>query len=555
MPADGVALCKRYERLKNDAATHFKHCEELAPFIAPSRVGVTAPRQPGERQNSTVYDSTTMLAAELCAQFVAGHTINPAQLWGTMRMRHPRQRAQDSINEWLEECRDRQLGEYSNSLFYAEGVESMVDWVGFGTGYLLREERPQAVHRTKNGFRGFRFEAKKTGRFLIADGVDGLVDTAFDDLNMTAKMLEDRWGRNALPEKVKQSLINGKPDDPYTIIHAVCPRPLSESRYAAGAQRMPWMSCWVEKDSKQVIHESGYTAFPGAVYRYTRTPNETFGRGRGHLAWPDTWTLNTAKRMGLEDWALKIRPPVMVAHDSVIGTLRLVPGGPTSVNTRGRSIGDVIAPYQTGSHPEVSQMKEEELRKSIRQVFFVDQILMLMEVNKSEMTAFEFAKKMDLLFKVMGPVYGRTEHEFLRQTWDGTFDELLAAGVFSPPPDAIFETDGQIDVVFQNPIARAQRSGDVEAMTQVVQDVLPMAQVYPSVWDRIDPDKSMDIIMEVRGYPARATRNDDEVQALRDERLKQQESTQAMTEVAGIAEAGGKVAPLLTALQGGTRPR
>jgi hypothetical protein len=259
--------------------------------------------------------------------------------------------------------------------------------------------------------------------------------------------------------------------------------------------------------------------------------------------------------MGLEDWALKIRPPVLHSHDSVIGTLKLTPAGPTSVNTHGKPISDAIMPFQTGSHPEVSQIKEEELRKSIRQIFFVDQILMLMEVNKSEMTAFEFAKKMELLFKIMGPVYGRTEHEFLRRVWDVAFDTMLAAGAFAPPPPEVYETDGTIEVVFQNPIARAQRSGDMEAVGLSVQDLTPIATIYPQVFDWFDPDKTAKLSMAVRGVPALITRNENEVQALRDERLKQQETEQALAEAGQIAESAGKAAPMLTALQGGARPR
>lgn len=551
MPADGKATAKRYETLKSNASTHFQHCDEMAPFMAPSRVGIMGRRSPGQRQNREVFDSQTMMAAELMANFVAGQVVNPQQLWGTMRLRHPRPRAQDAINEWLEECRDRQLAEYSDSMFYAEGVEALTDWGGFGTGYLMREERPQPVNQVIKGFRGFRYEAQKTGRFLIVDGADGLVDSAYDERDMTAQQMADRWGKDKLPDKAKQALENGKPDDVFTIIHAVYPRSMADQRYAAGAMKMPWASCWVEKDAKHLIHEGGYRSFPGSVFRYTRTPGEVFGRGRGQLAFPDTWTLNTAKRMGLEDWALKIKPPVMVSHDSVVGTLRLVPGGPSSLNTRGRSIRDVIGPWETGSHPEVSHIKEEELRKSIRQVFFVDQILMLMEVNKSEMTAEEWRSKIGLLFKIMGPVYGRTEHEWLRREWDGAFDELLEAGVFSPPPKEIFETDGQIDVVFNNPIARAQRQGDVEAMRLTVEDLTPMAAFAPNVFDRIDPRKSADLIMEIRGYPARATRNDDEMQELANEREAQQTQEQQMAETGQIAEAGGKIAPLVTALQGG----
>lgn len=551
MPADGKQILTEYDRRKQAASTHFSRCELMAPYIAPSRVGMLGPRTPGQSQTSNVTDSTSTFAAEVAAQFVAGQVINPTQLWGSMRLYHPRKRSNDAINEWLEECRDRQLSVLSNSMFYAEGVESMIDWLGFGTGYLLREERPPSPNKMQRGFRGFRFEAKRTGRFVIADGADGLVNAVWDEADYSADVLAARFGKDNMPEKVKKALDDSKGDTAFTVVHAIYPRSLADQRYAAGAKKMPWASCWVEKDSKQLIHESGYRTFPGAVYRYHRTPGEVMGRGRGQIAWPDIWTLNTAKRMGLEDWALKIRPPQLVAHDSVIGTLKIVPGAPTAINTRGRSIQDVIMPMQTGSNPQVSQLKEEELRKSIRQIFFVDQILMLMEVNKSEMSAFEFSKKMSLLFSLMGPVYGRAEHEFLRQMWDGTFEELLEAGWFSPPPEAIYETDGQIDITFQNPIARSQRRGDVDAMTQTVTDLTPMAAFAPNVFDRMDPLKSAEIIMEVNGFPARATRNDDEMQELADAREAQHQQEQQLAEAGQMADAAGKAAPMLTALQGG----
>ncbi len=551
MPLEGKTLIADYDRRKQAAMPHFSRCEMMAPYLAPSRVGMLGPRTPGTTQTSNVTDSTSTFAAEVAAQFVAGQVINPTQLWGSMRLRHPRKRANDAINEWLEECRDRQLAILGNSMFYAESVESMIDWLAFGTGYLLREERPPSPHKVERGFRGFRFEAKRTGRFVIADGANGLVDSSWDEAEYSASVLLTRFGRQALPEKVKQALDAGKSETAFTVIHAITPRSLADQRYAAGAKKMPWASCWIEKDSKQILSESGYRTFPGAVYRYHRTPGEVFGRGRGQIAWPDIWTLNTAKRMGLEDWALKIRPPQLVAHDSVIGSLKIVPGAPTAINTRGRSIQDVIMPMQTGSHPEISQLKEEELRKSIRQIFYVDQILMLMEVNKSEMSAFEFSKKMGLLFSLMGPVYGRSEHEFLRQVWDGTFEELRAEGEFSPPPTAIFETDGHIDVTFQNPIARSQRRGDVEAMTQTVQDLLPFAQFAPNVFDRMDPQATADMMMEINGYPARATRNDDEMAELANARQAQQEQEQQLAEAGQMAEAAGKAAPMLTAIQGG----
>lgn len=548
MPQHGPDIIKRYDRLVNEAQNHRQRAEEMAPYIAPSRVGITSSRSPGQKLNPNTFDSTGLMAAELMAMFVSGSIMNPGQQWGSHSMRDPRLRQDDAVQEWLEECRDRMLREFAASMFYAEASESLIDWGGFGTGFCLLEEQPVASHVSRPGFRGFFVEAQKTGRFVIADGANGLVDTAMREFNMTARIIRDRWPQATLPESIQAALEKGESDKTYTVIHAITPRTLSEQRAGAGATAMPWASCWVEKESKAIVHESGYRLFPGAVPRYLRTPGEVYGRGRGDIAYNDIWTLNQAKRMGFEDWALKLQPPMLIRHDSVIGTLRLVPAGHTSVNTHGQNIRDVMMPYETGSNPQLNAIKEEELRKSIRQIFFVDQILALMEVNKSEMTAFEFAKKLEILFTLMGPVYGRTEREFLRPLWDVGFDLMFEAGAFSPPPSILMESDGEIDVIFENPLARSRRTGDVEAIALAVQDMAALGQMFPQMWDGFDPDKTRQHIFTVRGVPASVTRNADEIEALREERAKQQQQELEMATMQQATESMKNAAPLMKVL-------
>ena len=547
---DGAALIRRYQQRKAERANFDERWESMAPFLAPSRIGILGPYTPGTKQSTGVYDSTTMMAAETMAMFIAGHVINPSQQWFGYRLRDPVVGALDSVREWAEECRDRTLKRMSASLFYAEGPESLIDYGGFGTGFLMTEEAPQPVNRTLRGFRGFYFHAEKTGRFCIEEGADGLVDTAWREFEIAARVAEDRWGRAALSEHMQTALRDGQPDKRFTLVHAIYPRPRAERARGAGATGMPWASCWVELVSKHIVHESGYTTFPAAVPRYHKTPGEVYGRGRGDIAFADTWTLNTAKRMGLEDWALKIRPPILTRSDSVIGTLKLTPAGPTSINTHGMRIQDVIMPFETGSRPEVSQLKEEELRKSIREIFYVDAIRQLLQVEKSEMTAFEFAKKIELLFRLLGPVYGRLEWEYLHRVVDITFDLQLQSGAFSPPPPEVFESDGQIDVEFQNPIAKAQRAGDVEAFLLAVNDMAPMGQMKPEMFDIFDPDKAAKGITDIRGVSATWLRTTREIAALRAARHEQDQADNALAQLEQAAGAAGKAAPALKMLQG-----
>src|SRR3990167_1929943 len=247
MPADGKEIVTRYERMKQERSNFDARWEEMAPFIAPSRTGITSRTSPGEKQSRNVYDSTTMLAAEMMAMFIAGHIINPSQQWFGLRMKDRRVGAEDSVMEWLEECRDTMLSDLSSSMFYAEGPESLIDYGGFGNGFLLIEEVPQPGNLTKRGFRGYHFLAEKIGRFVIADGADGLVDTAMREFCLTARVAADRWGIDRMPESIKNALARDqKPDKQFNFIHAVLPRKKAEQ--GAGAVGRPWAGVRIAKE-------------------------------------------------------------------------------------------------------------------------------------------------------------------------------------------------------------------------------------------------------------------------------------------------------------------
>lgn len=554
MAVDGTVVSKRHEKLVAEYQPHGDRHEKMAPFIAPSRVGITSGIAQGDKQTHGVYDSTSMMAAELMAHFIAGNVFNPGQLWLSWAMRRDVDKKLDSVEEWLEENRDLTLKRAAASAFYSEGPEALIDWGGFGTGCLLIEENPQPVNTIIKGFRGFLCTAVKTGRFFIAEGPDGRVDTLHREWQVSARTIRDRWfeGKTSdrTPQNVKGALDRGELDRTFKVIHAIQPRPRAEQNGGYSAAGMPWASCWVEHESKTVIQEGGYRVFPAAVPRYHRTPGEVYGRGRGDVAFPDTWTLNSAKRMGFEDWALKIRPPMLHGHNTVIGSLRLVPGGPTAVNLHGKDIRQQIMPFETGSRPEVSQIKEEELRASIQKIFYIDHILELMKVEKSEMTAYEFHKKLELLFQLLGPVYGRAHWELLYCIADIMWDLQYYAKAFPEPPPEIYDTDGQIDAVFQNPLAKAQRSGDAEAVTMALGDGAGLVQIFgPSVLDGLDPDKTMNGIMEIRGVPARWRRSDKEILALREARDAQNQQQLALDKAEQAAGAIGKAGPGMKAMK------
>src|SRR6185369_2676363 len=279
-------IIDRYNKLRNNAAQHFSRADRMAPFIAPSRVGINGKRSPGEDQMAGVYDATSIFAADLLAKYIAGEVINPAQRWHNWKLRKPKDAPERTEgDEWTEECNRLALEARSQSNFYAEAPEMLVDYGAFGTGCMMGDERKayREDRGQRKGFRGLSYQATKMGRFVIADDEEGVVNGVWREYTVSVEAAAARWGKENLPADYQRMLPEGgnqgDPDKELTVVHCVYPRDKSERGEYKGAKGYPYASCWVEKEKKQILQESGYKRFPFMVPRWEKTPNEVFGRG------------------------------------------------------------------------------------------------------------------------------------------------------------------------------------------------------------------------------------------------------------------------------------
>jgi hypothetical protein len=166
------------------------------------------------------------------------------------------------------------------------------------------------------------------------------------------------------------------------------------------------------------------------------------------------------------------------------------------------------------------------------------------------MTAYEYSQKLALVMQLMGPMWGRLQNEYLNRIADICFEIMYEQGALPPPPQALLESqeDVDIDVEYEGPLAKAQRSGELEAIMGYAQDTAVIAQFDPRAVDRFDSDEALKIIAEVRGTPAKVVRSDDQVLAIRDARRQAQEQETMKEDLMATTEAAKNLAPLATRL-------
>ncbi len=548
MPAEIEDLMAQHAAMMKIRQGWETRWQDIADYVHPRRAVFGGTVTPGAKRTSRLFDSTAIDANGDLASAMGGTLTSKANKWFGLRLRDEELQEFDEVKKWLEICAGRMMAAFEQSNFYSEISEVFLDLPSFATACMLVEERPIGSGDFKrfkptddeeddnSTFEGFVFRSYPLSEFAISEDLEGKVDTVYRTFTLTPALAEIQWGKEALAEKTQKALEGKDKFEPLHILHAVYPRRDPED------DEKPWASVYVEGKEKHIIDEGGYDEFPYMVPRWGKSSGEIYGRGPALTAMPDIKTLNKAEELQLKAWARDVFPPVGVVDDGVVGTVRLTPGAQTMVRSK-----DSIFPITTGARWDVSQIKSEEKRVSIRKIFFSDQ---LQFTNTQPMTATESDHRFDLMQRLLGPTAGRIESELLTPQIDRTFALMWRAGAFPPTPQAIIENaqDGvpvQIDVEYEGPLARAQRLRDLSAMQRFEETIQPMLERDPTLIDLIDGDIAVRTIGDVVGVPKKVFRDKREVARIREQRQQAEAEEQRKQDVERVAAASKDAAPAL----------
>lgn len=520
-------VVKRHIRLYDDQSNWRTNWQELADYEHPRKAtNIAGYTTPGIKLTDKLYDSTAIHANELLAASMNGALTSSSVKWFNLRVRGLE--TDKATTDWLEDCANRMYRAFQQSNFNSEIHENYLDLGVFGTAAIEIEENDIRAP----GFNGLRFRAFCIGEYVIDEDAEGRVDTVIRKFKLSNRVAYDKWG-DLVEDNIKEA-VDKKPDDEIEILHAIMPMKTTgrPNRF------FQYVSVYINYKTKKIIKLGGYREFPVCVSRWSKASGEKNGRGPGSTALPDVKTLNKAVELGLKAWAKAIDPPLEVLDDGVIGNVRLQPSGLNYVRNMGN-----IKPIEFGAKFNVTQIKEEDLKTSIRRIFFADQ---LQFQDTPQMTATEVYVRYELMQRLLGPTLGRLESELFNRLIERVFGLMLRGGAFLPVPAAL--TDREIDIEYEGPMARAQKSSEVIAIQRTLEIVGPLAQAKPEILDQYDMDKIARFIPTVTGMPSSLLRSNAQVVALRKERAEQIAAQQQKQDLAMLAEGAGKAAPMVSAI-------
>lgn len=533
----------RNEELKDIRRAYEPLWEEIAEYIFPRRTGINYKLSPGLKQTSKQYDSTAELGLNDLASSMHGTLTPVSMVWSSFKLRDNRLNQMKEVKDWLEMCGNSMTLARNQSNFRSEIHEVYLDLSGFGQGCIFVEEKPIYYP----GFNGLQYKSLTNSEYCTSENAEGKVDTVYREFELTASAAIRRFGEDNLGKKITDAA-DKKPFEKFKFLHCVYPKEM-EFKPIKG---QPFVSYYIGIDDRNLITSRNYWEFPFIVPRWSKASGEDYGRGRGHIALPDVKTLNKAKEFGLKAWAKDLDPPTFERDGGVIGSLKSYPGGRNIARDK-----DSIWTLDHKIRYDVSQIKEDALRQSIRQVFFSDQLNL---PEKSEMREMEVAVRYELMQRILGPALGRFEGEGLNPLIEREFGIMMRAtsGKYPvlPPPPPILARMGikEIDIEYEGPLAKAQRQHEMTRMQKVMAFAGEIGQVYPAVFDNFNGDEVIRIAAEVEGMPSRAMTSTEEIKTIRDQRAKAQAEEKEKQDMerlaAGLKDVTGPAKVLMEGMQG-----
>jgi len=529
----------RYQHLKTQRALFEFDWQDIVRYLLPGADDVLDLREVGQSRTEDIYDADPLLAPLTLAGNLMGAVTNPSLDWARFKFRDETLNNLQRANQWLSSANTSQLAAYNASNFYQQVHAFYMSLGGFGTAAMF------AGTRWGSGGQYLTFRTLPIGTYCIAEDPDGRVDTLYRELHYTPKQALQRFDGQvsgklrAMAENPRQA------DEPQKFVHCVYPR--QERTYGReDNQNMPYADIVFEHESKFVNDETGHEEFPFLVSRWSKMSKAPWGFGPGHMALPDVRMLNTMRRLHIQQLALWIQPPLKALQESVVGNISLEP---LAVNVVRQM--DAIQPFDLTGRPDLVQIDQQQLRDSIKNMFFVHALQALPPPTASNMTAYEVSQRIEMMQRLMGPVFYSLLTDFLDPLADRVFGLRLRAGNIPPPPLEVLQyiarAGGQIDVEYEGPLARAQRNSDVQSIQQTLGFAGQITQIVQNleVLDNFDLDLAARHAAEVQGFPRLAVRDVVDVQRMRAARQMAQQQAAQQENLRQNLMAAGKAAPAL----------
>lgn len=504
----------------------------------------------GKRRDQKMNNKRPIRSAQTLAAGMASGMASQARPWFNLEAPTGVQR-NSNVMRWLFDVQESMRNVLSKSnlynilpqLFHAQGV--------YGTGCMAALPDEQDV---------VRFYHYPIGTYALDTSARGVVDTFYREYTMTARQMQQQFGKESLAPNTQQMAEKGSLLA-ITVCHLIEPNPDADMTRADNLS-MPWRSTYWEKGSNDglVLRQSGFQTFPVMAPRWDVNGVNVYGNGPGDVA------LGKSRELQLLE-ADKLRIVQQLARPAVTAPLsmrgmaaNLVPGG--TVWVPDQLVGQAFQPAYVPDPSALPNVRAEidQCERAVAEAYFEDLFLLISQAD-GQMTATEVIQRKEEKMLMLGPVVERNNDELFDPLMDQVFQIMveqstprwmgLMPGVplIPPPPEELAGVP--LTVEYISILAQAQKAiaaGTIERSLQFTG--LMIQSGFPEAADSINPDAMQAAYYAAIGAPPTILRDAEQVAGIRQARAEQQQ--QQMMAEQGMAMAQGAKTLAETPTEGDT---
>lgn len=516
------ALLKRHDALVEIRRGHEGAWKKIDEFVSPTQAKMESGSHKGGNVWDNIFDSTPVRSNNTLAATLGFLITNQSVGWLGLDVKQGRDKLAKDDREKFQDA-ERIISEsFGDTNFYDEVDKFWLSYAGYATaGFYVEEGGPGDPY--------FICKAIPIWELYFSENKWGEVDTVHREYRMTLRQAVQEFGLDNLsPESQRKYVKMKKMDEEITVLHCVYPRE-DFNRNSKFSKDFEFASVYIEKEKKWKIEESGYHEMPYMVSRFRLRAGETYGRGPAEEALADIITLNTMSKTNIKIARKNADPPFDIILNSYIGRLKT---GANQANYRQKSYEKASVLHEAIDLPFALEM-EDRRRQSVEKSFFVD---VLRIPHNDRMTTLEIRKYQQEAMQVLGPTFGRIAVDFLRPLVIRVFWILYRAEAFDLPEHLM--TDGAFRIQYESPLARAQKSQEVENVLEALGKLEAVAKEVPEIWRRIDWKYLLELVFKNANADLKVIKDEDVFQAEEEERQKQEAEMRAAAMAQAMAKAG-----------------
>ncbi len=564
---------QRQQKLKSKRQNWDNLWQDLSDYFCPGRITSIRREEEGARKAQKIYDNTGADAAQKLAAGLYSRTVNPASKWFYITLETADEDLENNseVNKWFDTARDR-----TQSVINKRGTgalyQTYCDLTSLCNAVLFIQEDP---------INGVSFRTYPIDVVDIAEDYRGVVDTVYRKFEMTLRQIEQEFPGKLPHDKMQQ--MEEDPDAKAWVLHVVAPRQDRDPDKIDNLN-MPFESLYILCEGPVLLEESGFPEMPYAVARLEVLAGELYGRGPATIALPEVKSLNEMAKLQLDGSNMRLRPPLDVPLNAYVNPIQLIPGYKNLNQDEG---GRRITALNVAGDLQYTAKDIEMQQNKVKEIFYNDQLYLR---TNAEMTATEVQKRSEIQMQLMGPWQGRLELELFEPLINRILGILIRQGEVPPPPQELLEnlddltlsgkpkeafdkargevlskskgkknkketekeaklrqkyTTRALKIVYDSPLARAQRLVDVQVIDQVKQSIATSMQLNPQsaqeylmrfdmVQMEVDRAKAL-------GLPTKYIVSQEDYEQAKAQMQQQQQQMQAMQQMGAMADVGQKV--------------